>query len=93
MENVSIFYCYLQYFAAIWNNLRPYSVVCGHLVSFPPVLVCFDQEKSGNPGSDQPFPCNTAHTQRQSSVVMTPAKSCSSHFFHLMLIKPIRFPG
>jgi hypothetical protein len=38
----------LEYFTAFWYNLQPFGIVCGHLVYFS-VLVCLDQEKSGNP--------------------------------------------
>jgi hypothetical protein len=48
MEKVVIFYAHLKYFTAIWFNLWPFGIVCGHLVYFY-VLVCLDQEKSGNP--------------------------------------------
>jgi hypothetical protein len=34
MENVSIFYDHLEYFTAIWYNLWPFGIVCGHLVYF-----------------------------------------------------------
>jgi hypothetical protein len=50
-ENVVIFITFLNsYFTAIWYNLQPFGIVCGHLVYFL-VLVCLDQEKSGNPGA------------------------------------------
>jgi hypothetical protein len=32
MENVVIFYEHLKYFTAIWYNLWPFGIVCGHLV-------------------------------------------------------------
>jgi hypothetical protein len=50
MENVVIFFDHLEYFAAIWYNIWPFGIVCGHLVYFY-VLVCLEQEKSGNPGA------------------------------------------
>jgi hypothetical protein len=34
MENVGIFYDHLEYFTAIWYNLRQFGIVCGHLVYF-----------------------------------------------------------
>jgi hypothetical protein len=34
MENVVIFYDYLDYFTAIWYNFWPFGIVCGHLVYF-----------------------------------------------------------
>jgi hypothetical protein len=34
IENVGIFYDHLEYFTAIWYNLWPFGVVCGHLVYF-----------------------------------------------------------
>jgi hypothetical protein len=34
MENVGIFYNHFEYFAAIWYNLWPFSIVCGHMVIF-----------------------------------------------------------
>jgi hypothetical protein len=43
------------YFMTIWNNLRPFDIIYGRLVKFVviwyifPILVCLDQEKSGNP--------------------------------------------
>jgi hypothetical protein len=52
MENVVIFYDHLEFVTAIWYNLWPFSKVCGHLVYFS-VLVCLDQEKSGNPDRRQ----------------------------------------
>jgi hypothetical protein len=45
-----IFYDYLEYFMAIWHKVRQFGIVCGHLVYFP-ILVCLDQEKSGNCGA------------------------------------------
>jgi hypothetical protein len=48
MEGVGTLYGHLVYFVAIWYNLWPFVIVCGHLVNFP-VLVFLDQEKSGNP--------------------------------------------
>jgi hypothetical protein len=48
MENVGMF-------VTIWNILRPFGIICGSLVYFVViwyifhVLVCLDQEKSGNP--------------------------------------------
>jgi hypothetical protein len=48
MENVGVFYDRLEYSVAICYNLWPYGIDCGHLIFFT-VLVCFDQEKSGNP--------------------------------------------
>jgi hypothetical protein len=35
MKNVCIFYDHLEYFMAIWYNLWPFGIVCGHLVYFP----------------------------------------------------------
>jgi hypothetical protein len=32
MENVGIFYDHSEYFTAIWYNLWPFDIVCGHLV-------------------------------------------------------------
>jgi hypothetical protein len=49
MENIVIFYDHFEYFLVIWYNLWPFGIVCGHMVCFP-VLVCLDQEKSGNTG-------------------------------------------
>jgi hypothetical protein len=34
MVNVGIFYDHLEYFMAIWNNLWPFGIVCGHLLYF-----------------------------------------------------------
>jgi hypothetical protein len=39
MENVSIFYDYLEHFTAIW----PFGIVCGHLVYFS-ILVCLPKK-------------------------------------------------
>jgi hypothetical protein len=33
-ETVVIFYDPLEYFTAIWYNLWPFGIVCGHLVYF-----------------------------------------------------------
>jgi hypothetical protein len=46
---VCIFYDLMEYFTAIWYNLRQFGIVCGHLVIIFPVLVCLNQQKSGNP--------------------------------------------
>jgi hypothetical protein len=48
-ENVVIFYDHLEYVTTIWYRLWPFGIVFGQLV-YIPVLVCLDQEKSGNPG-------------------------------------------
>jgi hypothetical protein len=46
----------LVYFVNIWNILRPFGIIYGQLVQFAviwyifPIMVCLDQEKSGNPG-------------------------------------------
>jgi hypothetical protein len=46
----------LVYFMTIWNILSPFGIIVGRLVKFVadwyifPILVCLDQEKSGNPG-------------------------------------------
>jgi hypothetical protein len=50
MVNVGVFYGLFKYFMAIWYNLWPFGIVCGHLLYFTN-LVCLDQEKSGNPGT------------------------------------------
>jgi hypothetical protein len=42
MENVVLFYHHLEYFTAIWYNVWPFGIVCGHLVYFS-ALVCLDQ--------------------------------------------------
>jgi hypothetical protein len=34
MENDVIFYDHLEYFTAIWHNVWPFGIVCGHLVYF-----------------------------------------------------------
>jgi hypothetical protein len=34
MENVGTFNDHLEYFTAIWYNLWPFGIVCGHLVYF-----------------------------------------------------------
>jgi hypothetical protein len=34
MENVVIFYDHLVFFTAIWHNVWPFGIVCGHLVYF-----------------------------------------------------------
>jgi hypothetical protein len=34
MENVGIYYDHLEYFTAIWYNLWPFVINCGHLVYF-----------------------------------------------------------
>jgi hypothetical protein len=34
IENVVIFYDLLEYFTAIWYNLQPFGIDCGHLVYF-----------------------------------------------------------
>jgi hypothetical protein len=45
MKNVGKFYDHLEFFTAIWYNLWPFGIVCGHLVIFPPFwYVCLDQK-------------------------------------------------
>jgi hypothetical protein len=34
IENVAIFKDFFEYFAAIWYNLQPFGIVCGHLIYF-----------------------------------------------------------
>jgi hypothetical protein len=34
MVNVGIFYDHLEYITAIWYNVWPFGIVCGHLVYF-----------------------------------------------------------
>jgi hypothetical protein len=34
MENVGIYYAHLEYFTAIWYNVWPLVINCGHLVYF-----------------------------------------------------------
>jgi hypothetical protein len=34
MVNVGIFHDHLEYFMAIWYNLWPFGIVCGHLLYF-----------------------------------------------------------
>jgi hypothetical protein len=46
MKYVCIFYDDLEYFTAIWYNLWLFGVVIWYIF---PILVCLDQEKSGNP--------------------------------------------
>jgi hypothetical protein len=55
MECVGIFYDHLEYFMAIWMNLWPGGIVCGHFGVFFPILVRLYQEKSGNPGRQLEF--------------------------------------
>jgi hypothetical protein len=43
LENDAIFYDNLGYFKAIWYNLWPFVVVCGHLIFFP-VLVYLEKK-------------------------------------------------
>jgi hypothetical protein len=50
MTNVCIFYDHLECFTAIWYDIWPIGIVCSRLVYFY-ILVCLDQEKSGNPGN------------------------------------------
>jgi hypothetical protein len=40
LENVDIFYTYLEYFTDIGDILQPFDTVCVHLVHFP-LLVSF----------------------------------------------------
>jgi hypothetical protein len=53
--NLGVNYWVYRYFITISNILRPFGVLYGNLVWFVviwyifPVLVCLDQEKSGNP--------------------------------------------
>jgi hypothetical protein len=51
MENVVKLYDHFEYFTAIWYILWQIGIVCRNWVFFP-ILVCLDQEKSGNTGSD-----------------------------------------
>jgi hypothetical protein len=41
----------MEYITAIWYNLQPFAIVCGHLVHFS--VFGLDQEKSGNPDFSQ----------------------------------------
>jgi hypothetical protein len=50
MEFVVKFYDHLEYFMAIWHNVWQFGIDRGHFVYFP-ILVCLDQEKSGNPAT------------------------------------------
>jgi hypothetical protein len=70
--NLGIFWRVLEwkmlvYFITIWNSLRPLGVFDGHLVQFVViwyifhVLVCFDQDKSGSPGTVIKAPLHTTH--------------------------------
>jgi hypothetical protein len=60
-ENVGILYGHLEYFTVIWNILRPFVVLYGHLAMLWQfgmyIFPCFGsklgQEKSGNPGRMQ----------------------------------------
>jgi hypothetical protein len=36
IENVVTFYGHLEYFTAIWYNLQPFGIVCGHFGIFLP---------------------------------------------------------
>jgi hypothetical protein len=49
MENVGISYGHVVFIMAIWCNVCPFGVVLAVLWYILPVLVCLDQEKSGNP--------------------------------------------
>jgi hypothetical protein len=71
------FYDRLVYFTAICYNLCPFGIVCGHLVYFP-ILVCLNQEKSGNPGDnniDQLHP-KTGNLKRKYFFRLQGPKSC-----------------
>jgi hypothetical protein len=48
MVNVGIFYDHLEYFMALWYNLWPSGIVCGHLLYFSRFGI-FGPRKSGNP--------------------------------------------
>jgi hypothetical protein len=54
MVNVGIIYDHLEYFRAIWYNLRPFGIVCGHLLYFSHFGM-FGPKKSGNPGAEQRY--------------------------------------
>jgi hypothetical protein len=41
MQNVGIFYGHLEYCSAIWNIVRPFGILLGHLVFFMAFLVYF----------------------------------------------------
>jgi hypothetical protein len=47
----------LSYFMTLWNILRPFGITYWYCLwsfgTFFPVLVCLDQEKSGNPGPER----------------------------------------
>jgi hypothetical protein len=49
MENISIFYVNLEFYAVIWYILWPFGKCCGHLVYFSRFGM-FYLQKSGNPG-------------------------------------------
>jgi hypothetical protein len=51
MEDVGVFYGHVVYFMCIWYILVSFGIFMVIWYIFP-VLVCLDQEKSGNPGPD-----------------------------------------
>jgi hypothetical protein len=65
LEGLGMEFCdHLEYFVAVWYNLWPFGTASGHLVYFP-ILVCLDQEKSGNPASSPFLGKNCFHIQFQ----------------------------
>jgi hypothetical protein len=48
MENASILYDHLEYFAAIWYNLWPFGSLWSFSIFFP-IWYVWTKEKSGNP--------------------------------------------
>jgi hypothetical protein len=51
LENFVTFYNHVKYSTDIWYNLWPFGKFVDTWYIFP-VLVCLDQEKSGNPAAD-----------------------------------------
>jgi hypothetical protein len=53
MVNVGILYDHLEYFTAIWYDLWPFGIVCGHLLHYIfSQFGMFGPKKSGNPARE-----------------------------------------
>jgi hypothetical protein len=62
MSNVGIFYDHLEYFMAIWYNLWPFGIVCGHLLNFFPIWKVWTKKNLATLRWTPPLD-NLSHTQ------------------------------
>jgi hypothetical protein len=68
-----------EYSTAIWHNLWPFGTVLVFRYKFP-VLVCSDQERSGNPGNEWQQPAQLS-VKHQNGIFSKTMKSRPAHSF------------